>query len=156
MLRRLFAKHGARWLLALVLTLAAGAQVMGYLPGLLTDRIDLFFYDMRMRIAKVETDPRIVIVDIDEKSIGEIGRWPWSRDVVAALISKMTDSYEAQTVAFDVLFAEPDNSSGYATLESLAHSELKSLPQFGSNCWRSSPSSTSTRAWRPPSMAGRW
>src|SRR5450830_712718 len=128
--RRLFAKHGARWLLALVLTLAAGAQVMGLLPGLLTDRIDLFFYDMRMRIAKVETDPRIVIVDIDEKSIGEVGRWPWSRDVVAALISKMTDSYEAQTVAFDVVFAEPDNSSGYGTLESLAQHELKGLPQF--------------------------
>ncbi|RFB67912.1 adenylate/guanylate cyclase domain-containing protein [Herbaspirillum sp. 3R11] len=129
--RRLFAKHGARWSLALVLTLLAGGQVMGMLPAFLTERIDLFFYDMRMRIAKVETDPRIIIVDIDEKSIAEVGRWPWSRDVVAALISKMTDSYEAQTVAFDVVFAEPDNSSGYATLESLAHSELKGLPQFG-------------------------
>ncbi|WP_373419956.1 CHASE2 domain-containing protein [Herbaspirillum sp. RV1423] len=104
---------------------------MGMLPALLTDRIDLFFYDMRMRIAKVETDPRIVIVDIDEKSIAEIGRWPWSRDVVAELIGKMADGYEAQTIAFDVLFAEPDNSSGYATLENLAQGELKSLPQFG-------------------------
>lgn len=130
-MRRLFAKHGARWLLALGLTLLAGTQVMGMLPTLLTDRIDLFFYDMRMRVAKVETDPRIVIVDIDEKSIAEVGRWPWSRDVVAQLISKMADTYEAQTIAFDVLFAEPDNSSGYATLARLASSTLKDVPQFG-------------------------
>lgn len=130
-MRRLFAKHGARWLLALILTLVAGSQVMGFLPGLLIDRIDLFFYDMRMRIAKVETDPRIVIVDIDEKSIGEIGRWPWSRDVVADLIHKMAEHYHAQTIAFDVVFAEPDNSSGYATLAGLAKDELKSLPEFG-------------------------
>ncbi|MFL9924786.1 adenylate/guanylate cyclase domain-containing protein [Herbaspirillum lusitanum] len=103
------------------------------LPGVgaLIDRIDLFFYDMRMRIAKVEIDPRIVIVDIDEKSIDEIGRWPWSRDVVAELVRKMTQTYQAQAVGFDVLFAEPDNSSGYARLEQLAQGELKSLPQFG-------------------------
>jgi len=103
---------------------------MGMLPGSWIDRIDLFFYDMRMRIAKVETDPRIVIVDIDEKSIAELGRWPWSRDIVADLVSKMADHYQAQTIAFDVLFAEPDNSSGYATLEQLAKDELKGVPQF--------------------------
>ena len=28
-------------------------------------------------------DPRVVILDIDEKSLGEIGRWPWSRDLMA-------------------------------------------------------------------------
>ena len=129
-MRRLFAKHGARWLLALVLTSIAAIEVMGGLPTMLTDRIDLFFYDMRMRIVSVDTDPRIVIVDIDEKSINEVGRWPWSRDVVAELISKMADRYEAQTIAFDVLFAEPDNSSGYATLAALAQRQLKSVPEF--------------------------
>jgi len=128
--RRLLAKHAGRWLLALVLTLIAGTQVVGLLPGMLVERIDLFFYDMRMRIAKVETDPRIVIVNIDEKSIAEIGRWPWSRDVVADLVTQMADHYQAQTVAFDVLFAEPDNSSGYATLKQLAGAELKDVPQF--------------------------
>lgn len=102
-MRRLFAKHGARWLLALALTLVAGAQVMGMLPTLLTDRLDLFFYDLRMRVGKVETDPRIVIVDIDEKSIAEVGRWPWSRDVVAQLISKMADHYDAQTIALSLI-----------------------------------------------------
>jgi len=128
--RRLFAKHAARWLLGLALTVIAGTQVVGLLPGLLVERIDLFFYDMRMRIAKVEMDPRIVIVDIDEKSIAELGRWPWSRDVVADLVTQMADHYQAQTIAFDVLFAEPDTSSGYATLQQLARDELKGLPQF--------------------------
>jgi len=133
MLRRLrtaFGKYWARWLLALVLTGVAGAQVMGMLPNRLVERLDLFFYDLRMRVAKPDLDPRIVIIDIDEKSIGELGRWPWSRDVVAQLVRQMTQTYQAQSVGFDVVFAEPDTSSGYGRLEQLAQGPLKDVPQL--------------------------
>ncbi|MBB5392719.1 MULTISPECIES: CHASE2 domain-containing protein [unclassified Herbaspirillum] len=129
-LRQACAKYWARWLLALVLTGVAAAQVVGMLPGEWVGRLDLFFYDLRMRVAKAELDPRIVIVDIDEKSIADIGRWPWSRDVVAELVRQMTQTYQAQSVGFDVVFAEPDTSSGYARLEELAQGELKDVPQF--------------------------
>ncbi|WP_416186496.1 CHASE2 domain-containing protein [Herbaspirillum sp. RTI4] len=138
-MRRMFAKHGARWALAFLFTLLAGAQVAGFMPASLTERIDLFFYDLRMRIASVELDPRIVIVDIDEKSIAELGRWPWSRDVVAGLVDKMAVAYQAKTIAFDILFAEPDNSSGYSTMARLAQGELKSLPQFSQQLERLKP-----------------
>ncbi|KAF1044237.1 MAG: Adenylate cyclase 1 [Herbaspirillum frisingense] len=133
MLRRLrgaFAKYWARWLLALVLTVTAASQVIGMLPGEWVGRLDLFFYDLRMRVAKAELDPRIAIIDIDEKSIAEIGRWPWSRDVVAQLVKQMTQTYQAQSVGFDVVFAEPDTSSGYTRLEELAKGQLKDVPQF--------------------------
>ncbi|WP_343585886.1 adenylate/guanylate cyclase domain-containing protein [Herbaspirillum sp.] len=130
-LRQACGKYWARWLLALVLTVAAASQVIGLLPGQWVGRLDLFFYDLRMRVAKAELDPRIVIVDIDEKSIAEVGRWPWSRDVVAGLVRQMTQTYQAQSVGFDVVFAEPDTSSGYARLEALAQGELKDVPQFG-------------------------
>ena len=56
MLRRLrtaFATYWARWLLALVLTGLATAQVMALLPNRLVERMDLFFYDLRMRVAQL-------------------------------------------------------------------------------------------------------
>ncbi|MFJ3048302.1 CHASE2 domain-containing protein [Herbaspirillum chlorophenolicum] len=129
-LRQACAKYWGRWLLALVLTGVAASQVVGMLPGEWVGRLDLFFYDLRMRVVKAELDPRIVIVDIDEKSIAEIGRWPWSRDVVAEMVRQMTQTYQAQSVGFDVVFAEPDTSSGYTRLEELAKGELKDVPQF--------------------------
>ncbi|ALU87509.1 adenylate cyclase protein [Herbaspirillum rubrisubalbicans M1] len=133
MLRRLrtaFGKYWARWLLALVLAGMAEAVVMNVLPNRLVERLDLFFYDLRMRVTKPYLDPRIVIIDIDEKSIAELGRWPWSRDVVAQLVKQMTQTYQAQSVGFDVVFAEPDNTSGYGRLEDLARGPLKDVPQL--------------------------
>nr|WP_044531729.1 CHASE2 domain-containing protein [Herbaspirillum sp. B65] len=133
MLRRLrtaFGKYWARWLLALVLAGMAEAVVMNVLPNRLVERLDLFFYDLRMRVTQPDLDPRIVIIDIDEKSIAELGRWPWSRDVVAQLVKQMTQTYQAQSVGFDVVFAEPDNTSGYGRLEDLARGPLKDVPQL--------------------------
>ena len=34
-------------------------------------------------------DERIVIVDIDEKSLAEIGRWPWSRNRLGDLVNEL-------------------------------------------------------------------
>ncbi len=129
-MRRMMSKHGARWALGLLLTLLAGAQAAAYLPTTLVDRIDLFVYDMRMRVQPAVMDPRIVILNIDERSLAEIGRWPWNRDVVAQLVDQLTAHYHVRAVGFDVVFAEPDTSSGYATLEALAHGALKDIPGF--------------------------
>ena len=73
-LRSVFTKYWARWLLALLLIGLAEAVVVGLLPNRVVERMDLFFYDLRMRVAKPALDPRIVIVDIDERSINELGR----------------------------------------------------------------------------------
>lgn len=127
---RLVSQHSKRWACSLCLILLALAQTLGYLPTRLVDQIDVFVYDMRMRLQAPELDRRIVIVDIDEKSLNEFGRWPWSRDLVARLASQLTGHYQARAVSFDVVFAEPDHSSGYAILESLARSHFKDNPQF--------------------------
>ncbi|WP_460842248.1 CHASE2 domain-containing protein [Noviherbaspirillum agri] len=126
--RRHFSKYGVRWLCALLLTVLAAAQSLEFLPPTLVNRIDLFFYDMRLQVEQPQLDTRIVIVDIDQKSLAEVGRWPWSRDVVAELVNKLAGHYEARTIAFDVMFNEPDTSSGYATLVGLADKELMNVP----------------------------
>jgi adenylate cyclase len=124
------AKYGARWGIGLAITLLACAQAVDFIPSNTIERLDIFFYDLRVRVQKPKLDSRVVIVDIDEKSLNEIGHWPWSRDVVADLVTKMTEHYQIKAAGFDVMFSEADTSSGYTTLESLAKGELKNVPQF--------------------------
>jgi len=93
--------------------------------------LDHYFYDVRTR-AFVQSipDDRIVIVDIDEKSLGELGRWPWNRRIMSELVRRLADDYAASVIGFDIVFAEPDDSSGLKVLESLALTELKANAGF--------------------------
>ena len=75
-------------------------------------------------------DERIVILDIDERSLGEIGRWPWSRRIMAELTDKLFERYGVALVGFDVVWAEQDTSSGIEVLDALARSELKGNADF--------------------------
>ena len=59
---------------------------------------------------EIKGNDNIVIIDIDEKSLKELGQWPWSRDKVARLLQNLAD-YNVGIVGLDVVFAEPDNSS---------------------------------------------
>lgn len=67
---------------------------------------------------EIPTDDRIVIVDIDEKSLKALGQWPWSRDKVSQLLQNLTE-YGVAIVGLDVVFAEHDNSSPKRVLEKL-------------------------------------
>ena len=58
----------------------------------------------------------VVIVDIDEKSIGEVGQFPWRRDVFAKLIKRL-DQYGASVIAFDIFFSEEDKQNPKKILE---------------------------------------
>ncbi len=96
-------------LLVLLLALAQGAGVLPLRP---VTQLDLFIADARLRaLMPGGLDPRIVIVDVDEKSLAEIGRWPWSRDRLAALTDELFVRQQAALVGFDMLFAEPDPSA---------------------------------------------
>lgn len=121
---RLLRRFGGRWLLGLILTFAAALCTLGYLHSDAIERMDGFLAGLRMRIETPRLDPRIVIVDIDEKSLAAVGRFPWSRDIQARLVTQLTRHYEVGAVGFDISFPEPDTSSGYAVLERLAHKEL--------------------------------
>ncbi|MEA3194754.1 MAG: adenylate cyclase [Betaproteobacteria bacterium] len=72
----------------------------------------------------------IVILDIDEKSLGEIGRWPWSRRLMADVVAKLFDRHGIAVLGFDVVFAERDPSSGIDALDALAQNELKQAGAF--------------------------
>ena len=98
------------------------------------NHMDALIYDAKVRLTMPQSlDPRVVILDIDEKSLAEQGRWPWGRDKLATLMNKLFDKYGVKLVGFDVVFAEPDDSSGLKSLESMAQKELKDLAGFQSS-----------------------
>jgi adenylate cyclase len=95
--------------------------------------IDAKLYDYRLRLTLPDKgDERIVILDIDEKSLKEDGRWPWGRDKMAALMDELFDRYGVAVVGFDVVFAERDNSSGLKVLQDLGKNQFKDVAQFQS------------------------
>ena len=97
------------------------------------NHLDALIYDVKVRLTMPQAvDARVVILDIDEKSLAEQGRWPWGRDKLATLMTKLFDEYGVKLVGFDVVFAEPDESSGLKSLESLAKKELKDVAGFQS------------------------
>ncbi|RZA35497.1 MAG: adenylate/guanylate cyclase domain-containing protein, partial [Lysobacteraceae bacterium] len=121
-------RYGTRWALGLLLTLAAALYARGDWSSHTIERQDTIIADMRMRLEPFELDPGIVIVDIDSRSLTEIGRFPWSRNVLARLVDQLTRHYEVGVVGFDISFPEPDTTSGYDVLERLAGRELKEVP----------------------------
>lgn len=80
-------------------------------PPLLTSLRNLAF-DAYQRVAPAPpaADLPVRVVHIDEASLRELGQWPWSRTVMADLTDKLGQA-GAATIAFDVLFAEPDRTS---------------------------------------------
>jgi adenylate cyclase len=73
---------------------------------------------------------RIVIVDIDERSLVELGRWPWNRARLAALIEQIFERYGALLLGLDVILAEADESSGLPALEALGRGPLRQHTAF--------------------------
>ena len=126
-----FKKHGISFALSLALVLLMLLNASNVLPLRFIDRLENFSYDLRLNLLMPRTiDERIVIVDIDEKSLKEQGRWPWARDKMATLVNQLFDHYQINTLGFDVVFAEKDESSGLKNLEWMQQKYLKDDANF--------------------------
>ena len=79
---------------------------------------------------EIYTEDPVVIIDIDDRSLAEIGQWPWSRNQLAKLTNQ---AYAAAALGFDIVFAESDRTnpqnfiSSYPLNEDLKK-ELSALP----------------------------
>jgi len=74
----------------------------------LLNQLDARMKDIRLTLSGVHPpDERVVIVAIDNKSIKEIGRWPWSRVTTARLIRKTAEA-SPRVIALDIVFSEPE------------------------------------------------
>lgn len=100
----------------------------------LLESFEWVLYDARVRATMPDSvSPQVVIIDIDEKSLKEEGRWPWSRERMGELVKQLTDHYRVAVVGMDVVFAEPDNQSSLKMMQRLARNgseqgkEMKAL-----------------------------
>ena len=76
-------------------------------------------YDLGVRMAAAEPDPRIAVIEIDDASIERMGRWPWPRDLHAEMVSRLQQS-GAKVVALAVFLFEPQQDAGASYLQDLA------------------------------------
>jgi len=58
----------------------------------------------------IDTTSKIVIVDIDERSIVAFGQWPWSRNVIARVLDNLTKA-NVEMIGLDIVFSESDKTS---------------------------------------------
>ncbi len=101
------------------------------------DEMEYIAYDSRLLFNMPRTiNNQIVIVDIDEKSLAMEGHWPWPRDRLALLLEQLFDNYRIKVIGFDMVFPEPDTSSGLKVLEGLAETALASDLAFRSELQR--------------------
>jgi len=93
-----------------------------------------YSFDTFQRILPREVYPGdpVVIIDIDDRSLAEIGQWPWSRNQLANLTNQ---AYAAAALGFDVVFAEPDRTNPENLIASYPLSEvlIKELGALPSN-----------------------
>lgn len=134
-LNSLTTKRIIRLILSFSILLVFLLHSSGALQVTLLDALERFAYDVKLNsTAPHTTDERIVIVDLDEKSLQQQGQWPWNRGLVAEMVSKLFDQHQVKSISFDMVFAEPDLSDGLTVLDDVGHY----LPSELLQQWRNS------------------
>jgi len=112
------------------------AVLVSFLPILnplqIFSNLQNYSFDTLQRLLprEIYAEDPVVIIDIDDRSLAEIGQWPWSRNQLAKLTNQ---AYAAAALGFDIVFAESDRTnpqnfiSSYPLNEDLKK-ELSALP----------------------------
>ncbi len=93
----------------------------GYLAQLpFLEELELKTFDLRLRArGPIAASGQVSIVAIDEESLEKIGRWPWSREVMARLVRAM-DSHAPRAVGYDISFFDPQQNPAQQEIVLLA------------------------------------
>ena len=103
------------WFLGVVVTIA----MLVANGSDLVQSIERKAYDMGVRASTRTPSDRVAVVAIDDYSIANIGRWPWSRDVHAKFTDLMAGA-QAKLIGNTAFFYEPEVSAGYAYITRLS------------------------------------
>lgn len=103
----------------LAITALAILVLLGHVPMPAVQTFDRLNQDHRLRWQPPEFEPRVLIVDIDEKSLQEQGRWTWPRRTLARLVERIVDEGQARVLGFDIVFAEPEPAGDLSLAEAI-------------------------------------
>jgi adenylate cyclase len=127
--------------IGLALVACVLVDAAGWIEVRVLTQLELWAYDARVRVFLPRThDPRIVIVDIDERSLSAEGHWPWDRDKLALMLHQLFARYRVRVVGFDVAFSETGANSGLPVLDAAAAGELRDNAPFQAFLQRVRPS----------------
>ncbi len=101
----------------------------------LVGRLDGTVYDLFLRARpSVKEDPSLLLVDIDDAAISNVGEWPWSRDVMANGLILMREM-GAQSAVFDIEYvnASPHGLDTQALTSTLPDTFSQEFSQIQSN-----------------------
>ena len=79
--------------------------------------ISYLSFDVYQKIFSEKKETDVVIVDIDEKSLGKFGQFPWNRNVFAKILDELNNS-DPKAIGFDIFFTEKDKQSPDAIIKS--------------------------------------
>ncbi len=106
------------WLIALLLTILVIAMNRG--SGFLQS-LERVAYDTGVRLTyrNPSTTDDIAIIAIDEPSIEQLGRWPWSRGLEARMVEKLAHAH-AKAVGLQIFLSEPQTDLGLKYIQDLS------------------------------------
>jgi len=70
------------------------------------------------------SDSAVVIIDVDEASISQLGQWPWPRTQLAAMLERINRA-NAASIGFDMVFSEPDRTSPKEVMKNIPAGEAE-------------------------------
>ena len=92
-----------------ILIVTALALVRLWDPLPLTRMRQVAFDVLNFILPAAEVSPQVTVVDIDEDSLSRVGQWPWPRQALADLTTRL-DLHDPRVIGFDIVFPEPDRA----------------------------------------------
>jgi serine/threonine-protein kinase len=117
----------ADWFLGIIIAIA----VLGFSRfSDLIPSLERKAYDLGVKATSKNPSDRIAVIAIDDQSLANIGRWPWSREVHAKMIDKLGEA-KAKVIGNTVFFFEPQIDPGLLYIDKLLAIYNKGQPAAG-------------------------
>ena len=113
-MRTFFSKHSNYITFIILLVILITVKVIN--PPFVKS-VSYLSFDVYQKIFSEKKETNVVIVDIDEKSLGKFGQFPWNRNVFAKILDQLNGS-NPKAVGFDIFFTEKDKQSPDAIIKS--------------------------------------
>lgn len=95
------------WFSGLLVSLA----VLALAPSDLLQSLERKAYDLGVSATSRNPSDKVAVIAVDKSSLDNIGRWPWSREIMADMVEKLAAA-KAKVIATTVFFSEPQIDSG--------------------------------------------
>ena len=89
--------------------------------------LDTKAYDWGVSATSKTPSDRVAVIAIDEESIANLGRWPWSREIHANMIDKLTVA-KSKVIGHTAFFFEPQKDPGLVYINKLLEIYQKNNP----------------------------